>query len=181
MRRSGVRISSRAPKSVAIARVSSNSTPVQDLGGPLTGHKLVHFRTARSVAGTRCELRPTGRLRGPRWVTQPARPLRRGHLRAAQLPVHRDVNRSRGSPKGWLGMAKIVVYSMAYRGDVFPCVPIASGLARTRRVAPTAAPRCRALQAAAAAIRLASARCQLSRTATPSTRGSVGPGDGRSR
>lgn len=27
-------------------------------------------------------------------------------------------------------MAKIVVYSMAYRGHVFPYVPIASGLAR---------------------------------------------------
>ena len=64
------------------------------------------------------------------------------------------------------------------------CVPMRSNRVWSRSYASggtTAAPRCRALQAAAAAIRLASARCQLSRTATPSTRGSVGPSDGRSR
>ncbi len=37
-------------------------------------------------------------------------------------------------------MAKIGVYSMEYRGDVFPYVPIASGLARTRRVEPRRRP-----------------------------------------
>ena len=62
MSRSGVRFSSRAPKTVAIAPVSRNPTPVQATGGPLTGHKLVHFRTPGIAAGARCYLRPrTGR------------------------------------------------------------------------------------------------------------------------
>ncbi len=38
-------------------------------------------------------------------------------------------------------MAKIVVYSMAYRGDVFPFVPIASALARAGHEATYVVPR----------------------------------------
>jgi hypothetical protein len=68
MRRSGVRISSRAPKSLAIARVSREMTPIQKMGGPLTGHKLVHFRTPGIAAGARCELRPAHRAAEGLWV-----------------------------------------------------------------------------------------------------------------
>ena len=98
MRRSGVRFSSRAPRSVAIARFSRDSTPVQKAGGPLTGHKLVHFRTPGTAAGSQCVRRPACRSTtamggarfhlpivyraadGPRCGTQPAGQLRRGHL-----------------------------------------------------------------------------------------------------
>ena len=38
------------------------------MGGPLTGHKLVHFRTPGIAAGARCELRPAHRAAEGLWV-----------------------------------------------------------------------------------------------------------------